>query len=491
MAVADPDLVSVFEQLTRSMNLEVTKGVTAAGGDRAAAMREIKKKRQRLLEAFAKFAALCTVKAKWWNLTAKTVLKIVGVEIMPKANESLRHFEPIRNLFKNHAVAVRNVDDNSYSISFDGAYLLGWKAGFPVYWNLVEEGMDRKERLAESGRRRRAPDYGVNADARIVNRGQTNSHSCSSMQMDNLTIYGMPRVRNAELLMFMNRSDHRYNLEAHAGGKKAFIRDTDIKVGGDLEVPFKEVSFKKPFPESSTAKKQRLWTARASLDWLRVNGFIRGNWGANDGSEPLPSRVLGVLRRHDRLARKVVGRGLRITQFGTTRAGGLVAGPEDPDELPWDADAVATMFGSAQWITGRVLVAIMDTAQEAYERMVQPLVHNAIRDSTESEVNWVEFEYSVNGGASLPLVEGVLACGSVVVFSIDGDACGLLTGDVVTHVGFDEITSLEILRATLNAVAGAVPIRGHRVLDDAAREKLRLSIADASPGSLSVDKVLF
>ena len=126
VVVADPDLVGVFKQLTESMNLEVTKGVTAAGGDRAAAMREIKKKRQRLLEAFAKFAALCTVKAKWWNLTAKTVHKIVGVEIMPKSYESLRHFEHIRDLFKDHAVAVRNVDDNSYSVSFDGAFLLGW-----------------------------------------------------------------------------------------------------------------------------------------------------------------------------------------------------------------------------------------------------------------------------------------------------------------------------------------------------------------------------
>ena len=474
------------------MTLEVTRGVTAAGGDQAAARREIGKMKPRLLEAFAKLAATGMFKVKWWNRIAKLVNKILGVEIMPKSSESMRHFPDVRDLYKYHAVAVHNKDDHSHSVNFDPAWFLGHQTGYEIYWGQINIGMDLKEQTAEPGQRRRSVDLNVTADARQANRAFRITHYLASMQMDVVTLRGMPKVHNAILLMFVNRDDHRDNLENHAGGSLAYIKDTDTKIGGDLEVTYKEVSFKSAFEGSSTEKKSRWWTARNQLAWLKINGFIRGNWTARGSREAFPLKVLGFLRRHDRLARMVVGRVLRITLFGTTGAGGLMASPEDPDEIPWNAGAVANMFDGGRWLTREVLCALMDSAQDAHEVMVKPLVKNAValalegcEENLESKAEWVCLDILVNDFASLPLVEVDSKCGLMCLF-IGGGPSDFFVGDVVTHVNSENITSLE----TSRQIEGQVSIRVRRVLDDSARKNLRLSIADANPGPLSGDKVL-
>ena len=381
----DPDLVILHKELALTRPLEISKGATAAGLDPEAARRELNKVAPELRIAFSKLKALSMgMKAKWWNLVGKLINKTLNVEVMPPSSESLSHFNEMTDFFRISATAVRCIDNGSSSVSFDAASSTGYKTGFPHFWGLVENGLETKRQRAQQGFRRAFPDIGVNGDANHHNRLIAKiSHFLSSIQFDMLNIGGMPRVTNAVLLMIMNKSDHPEDLENHAGKTHAWIRDTGKTVGGGLKVRFLEVSFKGPFEGSSREKEARPWTVCSSLDFMRVNGFIRGNWITHGAEKPLAPKISGALQRNDRALHILLGRAVRIRWFGEYQAGGIKVGSEEESETSWDPDAMSAMIEGGCCVTPGVLQAVMDTAQEAYEQMVVPHVLRALNDELE------------------------------------------------------------------------------------------------------------
>lgn len=495
-AASDPDVVTLFKEIARAIPLELSKGSTAAGMDSAATTRVLKKLAPLLLESFAKLKAVSRVQAKWWNITAKFANKILGVEIMPLSNDALSQIGELVPLFRHHVTAVKCVDDNSSSVSPDAAWMLGWKTGSPPFWQLMIDGKQRKQLMAQIGHRRQGYVLGLSGDAAQLNRviAQTSHHICS-INGDPTDIRDTPRVMNCLIFLLMNQVDHRKQIENHAGDTPAYVRYTTKLVGGDLRVPFVEVSFEAPFEGSSLEKVHRFWTAANQIKWLRVNGFIQGNFQGNWGDPPLAPRIAEVLDSHHRLVRMLVGRALRVIYFGSPAAGGLKAALDDQSELPWDANVISIQINNGTWVSPSVLDALMDTAQDAHEAMVRPLVIPAITSTLIDEMRILTDVPLMSMttalyGISLNVTEYHFPDVGTRVVLIGDDSQGLWIGDVVESTFVNgvtkEITSAKDMHMHTRE---AVQINFRRVLDEEGLANLRLCIADANPGPLSRTKV--
>ena len=475
---ADPDLVILHKELAITRPLEILKGATAAGKDPEASRRELEKVAPELRIAFSKLKALSMgMKAKWWNLIGKLINETLNVEVMPPSNESLSHFKEMTDFFRESATAVRCIDDGSSSVSFDAASATGYKTGFPPYWGLVENGLEIKKQRAAQGFRRAFPDIGLNGDANHHNRLIAKiSHFLSSIQFDMLNIGGMPRVTNAILLMIMNTNDHAEDLQNHAGKTRAWIRDTGKTVGGGLNVRFFEVSLVGPFEGSTTEKLVRPWTVYNSLDFMKANGFIRGNWARHGAEKRLAPKISGALQRNDRALRMVLGRALRIRWFGRHEAGGIKLGSEEEDETPWNPGTMSAMIEGGCCVTPAVLEALMDTAIEAYKLMAEPLVSCAVKAALEvSEVrDWtIVIDPIFLDVATMDLGSK----GQRRVLIADGPG-GLKIGDIIMFSGEELL------------IGGDICVERVLSEDDHAGLLLRLADVDADPSLLRPTKVV-
>lgn len=469
---ADPDVVGLLEEVIINMPAESAKAITGAGHDDAAAKRVTKKHAPILLEQYSKLKAVTSVKAKWWDLTAKAVNKALGVEIMPLSKNSHRHFAALKDIFKRHVTAVQCIDDRSVSVSLHGAIGLGDKSGSSHFWGRTVKGLDIQEQEAAPGQRRRDVGLGVTLDSAQLNRViAKHSHQLTSGQADVLSMRGTPRVLNTIPLFLMNQPDGEDQIEMHAGNEKAFVKHTGKTVGGDLQVPLVQVSFKHPFEGSTTEKVRRSWTAGASLDWLRVNGFIRGNLVMADADEPLPDPISTVLLEHDRIWHQILGRAMRASYYGDHAAGGLKVEPEDENEVSWDPVVVSNMIEGGRWITSGVLSALMSTAHEAFTDMVTPLVVKALESAFNNDEQ-VERLVTIDTGGLLSSLTVEIKISDILRTVIIADCGDFLLGDVLLN----------------DAVESKVDVS--RVLDDKGLENLRLCIADANRPPISSSKVI-
>lgn len=485
---ADRDLVKIHEGIALAMPLECALGATAAGKDPEASVRELEKIAPSIIVLFSKLKALSMVKAKVWNLIASFVNNALKVKVIPRSSESNRYFNDMVALFSNNATAVRNIDDHTSSLSMDAAYCLGLKAGYPHYWKSIEDGLKLKKQTAAPGFRASRPDAGLSGDSNHLNRKiRKESHNMTSLQLDMLNMAGVPRVMDCILLLVTNTIDQRDQIEAHGGETSAWICDTGKTVGGDLKVRHIDVSFKGAFPGSTPEREVRGWTVYASLNNLRANGFIRGNWVKPDGGEPLSPKIAMALQRNDRPLRLVLGRALRIRWHGPRRAGGIKAAPVDENEVPWDPAATSLMIDGGNCITPVVLQAIMATAIEAYIQMVEPLVLHALIPGLQGGGDCTLLKTIVIDGTSLLVVEKeVTNIGRRLIVIEDGS--GLKIGDMIESSGMNsDQPSIAELRTTTQQT---ISVRS--VLSGQALVNLRTCIADAhaDPGFLSPVKVV-